>query len=55
MICIYRQKKYGAHFCLRCAENPEHCGALRAVSCAVKDTLGAALASMAARLRRAAR
>ncbi len=38
MICIFRQKKYGAHFCLRYV-GATHCGILRALVCAVGNAL----------------
>ena len=55
MICIYRQKKYGAHFCFRYHGDPKHCGFWNALACAVKDVLGSRLVAMGAKLRRVAR
>ncbi len=52
MICIYRQKKYGATYCLAGAA-PSHCGAWRALKCAVADLLRSVFLRRA--LRRAAR
>ncbi|MDA8170286.1 MAG: hypothetical protein M0Z48_00455 [Nitrospiraceae bacterium] len=57
MICIYRTKKYGAHFCLRrdtVGGGVTHCGVLRVLICISKNLLGLALAAMGNRLRRLA-
>ncbi len=50
MICLYRQERHGAHFCLA-SEKAKHCGAIRALVCSAKNALGSRLAALGMKLR----